>query len=66
MVPKQIKRRGYRMVISLEKVPKDKELIINELANSLYEQFDEGSNNISYNDAYEMAYQELLNQQGIY
>ena len=26
------------MVISLEKVPKDKELIINELANSLYEQ----------------------------
>ena len=33
----------------------DKELEVNELARRFHHQFDEGENNISFKDAYEMA-----------
>jgi len=39
----------------------DKELEVNTLAKMLQHQFDEGKNNISFKDAYEMAYNEILN-----
>ena len=39
----------------------DKELEVNRLAVQLQSQFDEGENNISFKDAYEMAYNEILN-----
>lgn len=39
----------------------DKELEVNTLAKSLQHQFDEGENNVSFKDAYEMAYNEILN-----
>lgn len=39
----------------------DKELEVNTLAKMLQHQFDEGENNISFKDAYEMAYNEILN-----
>jgi|TARA_B110000483_G_scaffold86505_1_gene106853 hypothetical protein len=38
----------------------DKELEVNELAIHFQTQFDEGENNISFKDAYEMAYNEIL------
>tara|TARA_B100000497_G_C7371584_1_gene239323 strand:+ start:149 stop:334 length:186 start_codon:yes stop_codon:yes gene_type:complete len=38
----------------------DKELEVNQLAVELQSQFDEGENNISFKDAYEMAYNEIL------
>ena len=41
----------------------DKELEVNELAKQIHHQFDEGENNISFKDAYEMAYNEILNTQ---
>lgn len=44
----------------------DKELEVNTLAKSLQRQFDEGENNISFKDAYEMAYNEILNHLHIY
>ncbi len=39
----------------------DKELEVNTLAKMLQHQFDEGENSISFKDAYEMAYNEILN-----
>ena len=39
----------------------DKELEVNTLAKTLQHKFDEGENNISFKDAYEMAYNEILN-----
>ena len=44
----------------------DKELEVNELARRFHHQFDEGENNISFKDAYEMAYNEILDTQMIY
>ena len=44
----------------------DKELEVNELARRLQHQFDEGENNVSFKDAYEMAYNEILDTQIIY
>ena len=44
----------------------NKELEVNELAKQLHNQFDEGENNISFKDSYEMAYNEILNTQIIY
>ena len=41
----------------------DKELEVNELAQYFKLQFDEGGNNISFKDAYEMAYNEILETQ---
>ena len=41
----------------------DKELEVNELAIHFQTQFDEGENNISFKDAYEMAYNEILETQ---
>lgn len=41
----------------------DKELEVKELACSFQLQFDEGENNISFKDAYEMAYNEILETQ---
>jgi hypothetical protein len=41
----------------------DKELEVKELARRLQHQFDEGENNISFKDAYEMAYNEILDTQ---
>ena len=41
----------------------DKELEVNELAQYFKLQFDEGENNISFKDAYEMAYNEILETQ---
>tara|TARA_B110000305_G_scaffold182866_1_gene203073 strand:- start:156 stop:341 length:186 start_codon:yes stop_codon:yes gene_type:complete len=38
----------------------DKELEVNELAIHFQTQFDEGEDNISFKDAYEMAYNEIL------
>ena len=40
----------------------DKELEVNTLAKTLQHQFDEGENNISFKDAYEMAYNEMFLQ----
>ena len=48
----QIKRKVKKL---------DKELEVNTLAKTLQHQFDEGENNISFKDAYEMAYNEILN-----
>ena len=39
----------------------DKELEVRELAKQIHNQFDEGENNISSKDSYEMAYNEILN-----
>lgn len=44
----------------------NKELEVNELAKQIHNQFDEGENNISFKDSYEMAYNEILNTQIIY
>ena len=43
----------------------DKELEVNELAKQIHHQFDEGENNVSFKDSYEMAYNEILNTQMI-
>tara|TARA_R110002153_G_scaffold63225_2_gene169769 strand:- start:41 stop:220 length:180 start_codon:yes stop_codon:yes gene_type:complete len=48
----------YKVLTEVKKLNKEEEA--KELAREFQHQFNEGENNISFKDAYEMAYNEIL------